>query len=87
MLKHESLGVYQSKCVYPAGRDILCTCVKATEDKSGITLELVDMWLAKARELEASAFDVVEECDGGHCMMLSQPEWLAGVFERAARGK
>ncbi len=87
ILKHESLGIYQSKCMYPAWRDIPCTYVKATEDTSGITLELVDMWLAKARELEPSAFDVVEKCDGGHCMMLSQPGWLAGVFERAARGK
>jgi len=37
-----------------------------------------------AMQLEPSAFDVVERCDGGHCLMISRPQWLADVLRRAA---
>lgn len=40
-----------------------------------------------ARELQPSAFDVVETCDSGHSIMLSRPEWLADVLRRAAGEK
>ena len=37
-----------------------------------------------AKQLEPTAFDVVEKCDGGHCLMISRPQWLAEVLRRAA---
>lgn len=45
---------------------------------------MVDSIIKTARNMEPSAFDVVEKCDGGHCLMISRPEWLADVFRRAA---
>lgn len=55
-----------------------------TEDKTAFTPEMVDFMINTARQLEPSAFDVVEKCDGGHCLMISRPEWLANVLRRAA---
>jgi hypothetical protein len=41
-----------------------------------------------ARQQVQTAFDVVETCEGGgHCLMISQPQWLAGVLRRAAGEK
>lgn len=36
-----------------------------------------------AKQVEASAFDTVERCDGGHCLMISRPERVAEVLRRA----
>ena len=35
-------------------------------------------------KVQASALDVVETCDGEKCLMLSHPDWLAGVLRRVA---
>jgi hypothetical protein len=38
-----------------------------------------------AQQVEPTAFDVVERCEGaGHCVMLSFPEWTAEALRRAA---
>jgi hypothetical protein len=37
-----------------------------------------------ARNIEPSAFDVVEEVEAGHCLMVSRPEWFAAALRRAA---
>jgi hypothetical protein len=38
-----------------------------------------------AREIEPSAFDVIENCkEGRHCLMISYPEWTADTLRRAA---
>lgn len=43
------------------------------------------MMIEEARRLESRAFDVVESCEGGgHCLMISRPQWLADVLRRAA---
>ena len=42
------------------------------------------MMIDGATQLEPGAFDVVEECDGRHCLMISRPQWLADVLRRAA---
>jgi hypothetical protein len=43
------------------------------------------MMIKGAREIEPSAFDVVEHCKGGgHCLMISYPEWTADALRRAA---
>ena len=49
-----------------------------------MTSEVVEMIISGARKVEPSAFDVVERCDGGHCLMLSRPHWLAEVLRKAA---
>ena len=42
------------------------------------------MIIRGAKLSEPSAFDVIERCDGGHCLMISRPDWLAGVLRKAA---
>jgi pimeloyl-ACP methyl ester carboxylesterase len=83
-LAHQSVGVYTSTTSYAAWRYIPSTYVIGTEDKTSFTPEVVDFIINTARQLEPTAFDVVEKCDGGHCLMISRPEWLADVLRRAA---
>jgi len=80
----QSLGVYTSTTSHAAWRHIPSTYVIGTEDKTTFSTELVDYMINNARSIEPSAFDVVEKCDGGHCLMVSRPEFLAGVLRRAA---
>jgi pimeloyl-ACP methyl ester carboxylesterase len=83
-LSHQSIGVYTSTTTYAAWRHIPSTYVVGTEDKTTFTPELVDFIVNAAKSIEPTAFDVVEKCDGGHCLMISRPEWLADVLRRAA---
>ena len=83
-LQHQSIGVFGSTTAHAAWRYIPSTYVVAKQDKSMISKEYAHMMINAAKEIEPTAFDVVEEHDGGHCIMLSQPEWLAGVLRRAA---
>lgn len=86
-LQHQSLGVYSSTSTYASWRYIPSTFVIGSQDKTAFTMEVVDMMIRTAKEIQPSAFDVVERCDGGHCLMISRPVWLAGVLRRAAREK
>ena len=54
------------------------------QDKTTFTPQVVDMIINGAKHMEPSAFDVVERCDGGHCLMISRPQWLADVLRGAA---
>lgn len=84
-LEHQSLGVYSSTLTYAAWKDIPSTYLQGVKDQSAFTLEAVEGMLAAAREVEPSAFDVVERCEeGGHCMMIAFPEWTADALRRAA---
>lgn len=83
-LSHQSVGVYSSTTTYAAWKHIPSTYVIGKADRTTFTPELVDYIIKSAREQEPTAFDVVEECDGGHCLMISHPEWLVGVVKRAA---
>ncbi|KAL9096292.1 MAG: hypothetical protein Q9165_001289 [Trypethelium subeluteriae] len=83
-LKPQSLGVYASQTTYNALRYIPSTYVIGTNDQTTFTPEVVEMIIKTARTVEPSAFDVVETCDGGHCLMISRPDWLAEVLRRAA---
>jgi pimeloyl-ACP methyl ester carboxylesterase len=65
-------------------RYIPSTYVVGKEDRTAITPELVNYIITSARKIEPTAFDVVEEVDAGHCLMISRPKWLAGVLRRAA---
>lgn len=43
------------------------------------------MIIEEARRLESRALDVTERCEGGgHCLMISRPQWLVDVQRRAA---
>ncbi|KAI9686730.1 MAG: hypothetical protein M1822_002789 [Bathelium mastoideum] len=83
-MKPQSVGVYASQTTYNALRYIPSTYVIGTNDQTTFTPEVVDMIIKTARTIEPSAFDVVETCDGGHCLMISRPDWLAEVLKRAA---
>lgn len=83
-LSHQSIGVYNSTTTHAAWRHIPSTYVVGTEDKTIPTLEFIDFIINTAKSIELTAFDVVEKCDGGHCLMISRPEWLADVLRRAA---
>ena len=74
-LIHQSLGVYSSTRKYVAWRDIPSTYVIGDKDCSTFTANVVEMMWKKAKELQPSAFDVVETCkSGGHCLMISSPD-------------
>lgn len=72
----QSVGVYSGIQTYAAWRYIPSTYVIGKEDKTAFTPEVVNSIISTARQIEPSAFDVVEGCDGGHCLMISQPDWL-----------
>ena len=83
-LTHQSLGVYSSTQTYAAWRHIPSTYVIGEQDQTTFTPQVVQMIINGAKQLEPSAFDVVEKCDGGHCLMISRSQWLADVLRRAA---
>ena len=83
-LTHQSLGVYSSTQTYAAWRHIPSTYVIGEQDQTTFTPEVVQKMIDGAKQLEPSAFDVVEKCDGGHSLMISRPQWLADVLRRAA---
>lgn len=83
-LLHQSLNIYTSTTSYAAWRYIPSTFVIGSNDKSSFTPELANFVIDTAKKLEPTAFDVVERCDGGHCLMISHAEWLADVLRRAA---
>lgn len=83
-LTHQSLGVYSSTQTYAAWRHIPSTYVIGERDQTTFTPQVVQMMIKAAKQLEPGAFDVVEKCDGDHCLMISRPHWLADVLRRAA---
>ncbi|KAF2675590.1 hypothetical protein K458DRAFT_425363 [Lentithecium fluviatile CBS 122367] len=83
-LAHQRVGVYGSTTTYAAWKYIPSTYVIGKADRTTFTPKLVDYMIKSAREQQPTAFDVVEECDGGHCLMISHPGWLAGVVKCAA---
>ncbi|KAF1971618.1 alpha/beta-hydrolase [Bimuria novae-zelandiae CBS 107.79] len=83
-LRPQSAGVYTSTQTYAAWRHIPSTYVTGTRDQTHFNRETVNFFISTARLIEPTAFDVVEEVDAGHCLMISQAEWLAGVLRRAA---
>jgi hypothetical protein len=83
-LTYQSIGVYTSITLYAAWRYIPSTYVIGTEDKTTSTPEVVKFIIETAKKIEPTTFDVIERCDGGHCLIISRPEWLADVLRRAA---
>lgn len=40
--------------------------------------------LSAAKATDDHKIDTLEKCDAGHFVMISRPEWLAGVLKKAA---
>ncbi|KAF4634741.1 hypothetical protein G7Y89_g3365 [Cudoniella acicularis] len=81
----QSLGVYSSPATYAAWSDIPSTFLVGDTDQSSFTPQVVDMMIKGAQQLQPNAFDVIEHCEkGGHCLMISFPEWTANALRRAA---
>ena len=76
--------MFSSTTTYAAWRHIPSTYVIGQNDKTAFTPVFVETIINSARELEPSAFDVVEKCDGGHSLMVSCPQWTADVLRKAA---
>lgn len=61
------------------------TYLIGAQDRTRFTAAVSEMMIQGAQQLEPSAFDVVERCEeGGHCVMVSFPEWTAEALRRAA---
>ena len=57
-------------------------------DQSSFTPKVVEMMIKGAQMMNPTAFDVVESLkEGGHCFMISHPEWTAEALRRAAGEK
>lgn len=85
---HHSLGVYSSTLTYAAWKDIPSTYIQGMKDWSVFTPDAVEAMLGAAREVNKHVFDVVEKCEeGGHCLMISFPEWTANALRRVAGEK
>lgn len=84
----QSLGVYSSTATYAAWQDIPSTFLAGGTDQSSFSPMMVEMMIKGAQMVNPNAFDVVEVCkEGGHCLMISYPEWTAEALRRAAGEK
>ena len=86
-LTHQSLGVYSSKPTYAAWLHIRSTYLGGDQDKTISVPGLVDRIDETLQRMEMIMFDGIEfRCGAGHCLMISQPQWLfeelKGVSER-----
>ncbi|CAG8951246.1 hypothetical protein HYFRA_00007994 [Hymenoscyphus fraxineus] len=84
-LVFQSSGVYFSTATYAAWTAIPSTYLMGEQDQTAFSPPMVEMMLQGARQVEPSAFDVVERYkEGGHCLMISFSEWTADALIRAA---
>lgn len=86
---HQSLGVYYSTTTYSPLKDFPSTFLMGAKDQSAISSEIVkEHMIGPAQADNPKAFDQVETCEaGGHCLMISQPDWLAEQLLKAAAAR
>ncbi|MCJ1357554.1 MAG: hypothetical protein MMC33_007550 [Icmadophila ericetorum] len=82
-VKPQSLGVFWSKTTYAAWRHIPTTYLICTNDRV-VPLAAAEGMIAAARQIQPTAFDVVEKVESGHFAMLSKMEETVAVLRRAA---
>ena len=82
-LTHQSAGVYTSIQTYAAWRHIPSTYVAGGMDKTTCGLKTVERIMKESPQTHATAFDRIDMCDGGHCLMISRAPWLAELLRRA----
>lgn len=84
-LQFHNASVFFTPTTYAAWTDIPSTFLGGAEDRTYFAPALAEQMLQGARQVEPSAFDVVESCEGaGHSVMVSSPEWTAKALRRAA---
>ncbi|KFY38785.1 hypothetical protein V494_04204 [Pseudogymnoascus sp. VKM F-4513 (FW-928)] len=84
-LRPHSAGVFFSTTTHAAWTHIPSTYLISMEDRTHFTAAASEFMIQGAQQVEPSAFDVVERCEGaGHCVMVSFPEWTAEALRRAA---
>ena len=84
-LRPHSAGVFFSTTTHAAWTHIPSTYLISVEDQTRFTAAVSELMIQGAQQVEPSAFDVVERCEGaGHCVMVSSPEWTAEALRRAA---
>lgn len=85
---HSFSGMVESTQIYAAWQDIPSTFAFETQNQTLFgEREMVDYMINSAKAIRPTAFDVMEECDAGHCFMISRAEWLAAVPRRATGEK
>ncbi|KAL9126017.1 MAG: hypothetical protein Q9175_007988, partial [Cornicularia normoerica] len=84
LLEPQSVGALWSDQTYAAFKDIPSTYVVCELDRI-MPVEQQEVMIKNAKEVEPSAFDVVERLQSGHEPTLSKVGELVGVLERAAR--
>ncbi|TVY59605.1 hypothetical protein LSUE1_G008973 [Lachnellula suecica] len=82
-LETQSLGVFWSTVTYAPWRKTPTTFVLLENDRS-FTMGYAKYLLGAARATGDHMIDTLEKCDAGHFVMVSRPDWLAGVLRRAA---
>ena len=82
LLEPHSVGAMWSEQTYAAFRDIPSTYVVCEHDRV-VPVEQQEGMIRNAKEVEPSAFDVVERLECGHEPVLSRIGEMVGVVERA----
>lgn len=84
LLEPHSVGAMWSEQTYAAFMDIPSTYVVCELDRV-VPMEQQESMIRNAKEVEPSAFDVVERLQSGHEPFYSEVKTLVSVVERAAR--
>jgi len=86
LLPH-SLGAYFGVTSYAAWKHIPSTFLIGTQDQITLSVSVLEGMIVGAQMMEQTAFDIIERCDGGHCIMIGHPEWTVSAIRRAAGEK
>ena len=81
------MGVYSSTTTYAVWCCVPSTFIIVDNGQNAFTAQFAERLIDGVKQIEPTAFDVVERCDAGHCLMISRPEWTANVLRRAAGEK
>lgn len=84
LLEPHSVDAMWSNQTYAAFKDIPSTYVVCMLDRI-VPVEQQEGMIKNTKEVQSTAFDVVERLQSGHEPNLSNIEELVGVMERAAR--
>ena len=77
------MGALWSDQTYAAFKDIPTTYVVCMLDRI-VPVEQQEGMISRAKEVQSSAFDVVERLESGHEPILSKVEEMVRVVEKAA---
>ena len=84
-LKPHSYPTFASQVTVAPWKVIPSTYILCEKDMA-IPVAVQEGMVAMAKGMAPNSFDVVERCDASHSPFISQPEWLAEKFIKAAGG-